>query len=201
MLSKFLLQSLMVLLASGWFVDLWLTADQQGRYAFESGDYQAAAERFEDTYWKGISLYRLGDYEEATNQFALLETAEAYFHLGNCYARLGGYPAAAESYEDALRLRTDFSEAEENRKLVLSLIEKEPEEGEEQGEPGDPNLDPDEVKFDEQGKKGKEGEVEQSFLTEEQVAELWMRNIQTSPANYLRFKFQIQADARKGTRP
>ena len=174
------------------WMDLFLTPDQQGRYAFEQEDYQTAAERFEDPYWKGISLYRLGNYDEAVNQFALLESAEAYFYLGNCYSRLGGYPAAVESYEEALRIRPEFDEAEENRKLLLSLIEEEKEE-ESSEERGDPNLEADEVKFDEKGKKGKEGEIEQSLFSEEQVAEMWMRNIQTSPADYLRFKFLIQS--------
>jgi Ca-activated chloride channel family protein len=177
------------------WVDLFLTPDQQGRYAFEKGDYLTAAERFADPYWKGISLYRLEQYDEAVNQFALLDTAEAYFYLGNCYARLGGYPAALESYGEALRIRPEFPEAEENRKLMVSLIEEEKED-EAREEQGDPNLAADEVQFDEKGKKGKEGEIEQSLLSEEQVAEMWMRNIQTSPADYLRFKFQIQAGSR-----
>jgi Ca-activated chloride channel family protein len=177
------------------WIDLFLTPDQQGRYAFEQGDYLTAAETFEDPYWKGISLYRFENYEEAVNQFALLDSAEAYFYLGNCYARLGGYPAAVQSYEDALRIRPDFLEAEENRKLVVSLIEEEKEE-ESSEEQGDPNLEADEVKFDDKGKKGKEGEIDQSLFSDEQVAEMWMRNIQTSPADYLRFKFQIQASSK-----
>jgi len=176
------------------WIDLFLTSDQQGRYAFDKGDYLTAAERFEDPYWKGISLYRLENYDEAVNQFALLDTAEAYFYLGNCYARLGGYPAAVGSYEEAFRIRAEFSEAEENRKLVVSLIEEEKEdEGSE--EAVDPNLEADEVQFDEKGEKGKEGEIDQSLFSEEQVAEMWMRNIQTSPADYLRFKFQIQSSS------
>ena len=101
-----------------------------------------------------------------------------------------------QSYEDALRIRPDFLEAEENRKLVVSLIEEEKEE-ESSEEQGDPNLDADEVKFDDKGKKGKEGEIDQSLFSDEQVAEMWMRNIQTSPADYLRFKFQIQASSKE----
>jgi Ca-activated chloride channel family protein len=180
------------------WVDLFLTADQQGRCAFEKGDYLTAAERFEDPYWKGISLYRVGNYDEAVNQFALLESAEAYFYLGNCYARLGGYPAAVDSYGEALRIRPDFEEAEENRKLVVSLIEGEKEE-EGSEEQGDPNLEADDVQFDEKGNQGKEGEIEQSLFSDEQLADMWMRNIQTSPADYLRFKFQIQASSEEET--
>jgi Ca-activated chloride channel family protein len=179
------------------WIDLFFTADQQGRRHFEKGDYAQAAESFEDIYWKGIALYRAGDFEQAVNQFALMQTPEANFYLGNCYARMESLPAAAAGYREALRLRPDFMEAEENLRLVESLIEqtKEPEKEPEEG--GEPNLAPDEVQFDEKGKKGKEGEVDKALFSEEQKAEMWMRNIQTSPADFLRFKFHVQAEAAK----
>src|SRR5262245_54444609 len=37
------------------FADLWLTPDQQGRMAFDRGDYTTAAQRFADPMWRGIS--------------------------------------------------------------------------------------------------------------------------------------------------
>ena len=70
------------------FLSLWLTPDQQGHRYFEKGDYAAAAQHFEDTFWKGISFYYDQDHESALNQFALSDSAEAFFYLGNCYARL-----------------------------------------------------------------------------------------------------------------
>lgn len=184
-------------LAIQW-MDLFFTADQQGRRLFDAGEYALAADKFEDTLWKGIALYRAGKFEEAINQFALLNTPESHFYLGNCYARIQAFPAAAESYEEALRLRSGFIEAEENHRLALSLIEQEKEE-EKPPEGEAPNLDPDEIKFDEKGKQGKEGEVQKSAFTEEQLAEMWMRNIQTSPGDFLRFKFRIQAERKQET--
>jgi Ca-activated chloride channel family protein len=91
----------------------------------------------------------------------------------------------------ALARRPGWSEAEENRALVVSLIPPpEPESDEEQQ--GDPHYTPDEVKFDEKGKKGKEGQVEQ-MLTDEQKAEMWLRRLQVTPADFLRRKFAAQA--------
>ena len=178
------------------WMDLFLTADQQGRYYFERGDYATAAERFEDPMWKGIALYRAGEYEAAVDEFAGLDSAEAQFLLGNCYARLGDYPAAVAAYDDALARRPEFPEAEANRALVAALIPKEPEDEREQQ--GEPTFTPDEVKFDEKGKKGKAGEIEEGLLSEEDLAEIWMRNIQVSPAGFLRWKFLIQAEREKG---
>jgi len=200
MTAKISTSVIFFLLATGWFVDLWLTPDQQGRWAFEEGDYANAAERFEDPYWKGISYYRNGDYENAINQFVLLQTAQAYFYVGNSYARLEGYPAAVKNYDQALLIQPNFPEAEENRQLILALIEEEKKEDPESNQQVDPTFNPDEIQFDEKGEKGKEGEIEESLFSEEQITEIWMRNIQTSPADYLRFKFRIQAQD-KETKP
>ena len=54
-------------------------------------------------------------------------------------------------------------------------------------------MKPDEVKFDEKGKKGKEGKIEQEMLTDEQKAEMWLRRLQVTPADFLRRKFAAQA--------
>jgi Ca-activated chloride channel family protein len=115
--------------------------------------------------------------------------------MGNCYARTKDYPAAVGAYDHALKQRQVFPEAAENRKLVAALIPKKPKDPEE-GE-ADPNLDPDEIKFDKKGKKGKAGKVPQFKVKPEQMAELWMRNLTISPADFLREKFRIEADNRK----
>ncbi|MCP4399354.1 MAG: VWA domain-containing protein, partial [bacterium] len=62
------------------FVDLWLTADQQGRSYFEKGNYAEAAEGFENPIWKGIAYYAAEDFEAAIEQFSRLDTPTAYFN-------------------------------------------------------------------------------------------------------------------------
>ena len=56
---------LLLVILNGCSADWWLTPDQQGRRAFEGGDYGAAAKNFEDSEWKGVAAYRAGDYEAA----------------------------------------------------------------------------------------------------------------------------------------
>jgi len=178
------------------WMDLFLTADQQGRYYFEKGDYETAAERFQDPYWKGIAQYRHQDFEAALDSFAMVGTAEGYFYLGNCYSRLGSYEEAVASYDEALRRREEIPEARANRELVVALIPKPEEDNPEEGGQ-EPNLDPDEIKFDEKGEQGEEGEIQAMNLTDEQMAEIWMRGIQTSPADFLQRKFAIQAEGER----
>jgi Ca-activated chloride channel family protein len=174
------------------FADLWLTPDQQGRYWMEKGEPLKAAEGFEDPMWKGVAFYRAGDWESAILQFGRVDTAEGWFNLANAYAQSGDNEEAIRAYDEALARRPGWTEAEENKALVASLIPPpEPESDEEQQ--GDPHFKPDEIEFDEKGKKGKEGEIEQQMLTDEQKAEMWLRRLQVTPADFLRRKFAAQA--------
>ncbi len=183
-------------------IGLWFTPDQQGRYFFERNDYRAAAQRFHDPLWKGIAYYRGGNFEAAAEQFALVETAEGYFNLGDACAHLGKFEQAASSYEEALRRRPNDKAIRENLELARSLVLKKTKKEEEEPPQGDePIFNPDEIRFDEKGKKGKAGEVNQGALSDEQVMSLWMRRLQTTPSEFLRQKFAIQAQGSEAPRP
>jgi Ca-activated chloride channel homolog len=174
------------------WLDLWLTHDQQGRYYFEKGDYQKAAEKFDDPLWRGLAFARSGDYEDALNAFALSDSAEAWYNQGNALAHLGKYPEAAEAYQQALTRRHPWLEAEENLALVQALIPKAKDKDKDTDQQEiAPNLPPDQMKFDENGKKGAKTQVQQ--LDPRKMADIWMRNIQTTPADFLRRRFAIQA--------
>ncbi|HKE43262.1 MAG TPA: VWA domain-containing protein, partial [Steroidobacteraceae bacterium] len=121
------------------FIDAWLTPDQQGRLRFERGDYAAAAADFIDPMWKGVALYRAGQYSAAIDAFARLDTAESYYNQGNALAKLGKYPQAVKSYEEALQRRPDWPQAKGNLALVQALIPP-PSKDEQQEEA--PNLKP-----------------------------------------------------------
>jgi len=177
-------------------IGLWLTPDQQGRYYFEKSDYKAAAERFQDPLWKGIAYYRSKNFEAAIGQFARVDTPEGYFNLGDAYAHLGQLEQAVTSYEEVLRRNPDDRAAKENRDLVQSLIQKKKAEEKEEEPPQgqQPTFNSDEIKFDEKGKKGEKGEIDQAQLSAEQIQEVWMRRLQTTPSDFLRLKFAAQAE-------
>lgn len=181
----------------GW-LDLWLTPDQQGRYYFETLDYRTAAQRFRSPLWKGVSCYRSGDFDAAVAQFAMVETAQGYFNLGNAYAHLGKLEQAAASFEAALQRQPADKEARENLALVRTLLDAQAAKKKEESPEGDePTFDPDAITVDEKGKEGKVGEVGQKSLSDEQIQDLWMRRLQTTPSDFLRLKFAIQAQGRE----
>jgi len=180
------------------FADLWATRDQQGRRHFERGDFKRAAELFRDPMWKGAACYRTGDYACAVDAFASVDSPEAWYDLGNAYARQGELQLALAAYDKALASRPDWSDAKANRDRVASRIPR-PKPDDEEQEAADPDQKPDEVKFDAQGKKGKRGQVDVKHLTDEQIDQIWLRGVQTSPADFLRQKFAVQAtQARRG---
>jgi hypothetical protein len=65
----------------------------------------------------------------------------------------------------------------------------------------EPSFDPDEVQFDEKGKKGEAGEIEAAELSDEQMAEMLLQQVTTSPGRYLqgKFSYQVQAEERSDT--
>jgi len=177
------------------FADLWWTADQQARRQFEREAYAEAGQQFVDPMWKGASYYHAGDFEQAATAFGRLTTAEASFNLGNAYAMLERYEEALAAYQAALADRPGWIAAVENRDLVLARLKRmeEEQDDDDTGPAGDPTFDADEVKVDEKGDKGKKGEIEMSQLSDEQMAEMWMRRLQATPADFLRRRFALEA--------
>ena len=174
------------------FVDLWLTPDQQGRWLFERQQPSGAAQRFQDPSWRAAAHYEAEELEEALTSWALAPGPESDFNLGNTYARLSRFDEAVASYERALAARPDWRDARENLELVRSLIPPAaapppPPAG------GDPTFDADEMEVDEKGEQGEEGEVEMEKLADDQLAEMWMRRFQATPADFLRQKFAFEA--------
>lgn len=169
------------------FANMWLTPDQQGRLAYERDDYSGAAGAFRDNEWRGVALYRAGKFSEAIDAFAALDTADAWYNQGNALLHLNRLDQAVAAYKRALELRKDWPEAKANLAIAERLVVLQKEEEEEQ--PQDPNLKPDEIQFDDKGKQGKKGKVDIS----EQTADTWMKNIEVSPADLLARKFAIEA--------
>jgi len=167
--------------------DAFFTPDQQGQLAFRRGDYAEAGTRFSDPMWKGVALYRTGKFADALDAFARVDSPEGDFNQGNALARLGRFPQAAERYRAALARRPDYAKAKANLAIVLKLIPPPRKHDEEQS--GDPAEKADKVVYDDKAKNAKAGLVERG----KQTAEVWMRNIQTTPAGLLRRKFAIEA--------
>ncbi|EJN33961.1 VWA domain-containing protein [Pseudomonas sp. GM80] len=171
--------------------DAFFTRDQQGRWAFEHEHFPQAAALFVDPYWKGVAAYHAADYDLALATFARLDTPQAYFYLGNIYVRRFKFDEAIAAYTQALKLQPQFPEATANLALAQALLKDT-----ESAEKNAPETKPDEVKFDKAPGKGQSKKVE----TEQAASDaLWLQNLTTSPAKFLKQKFNLQDQA--GAKP
>jgi Ca-activated chloride channel family protein len=179
---------------TSWFRNLWLTPDQQGRIAFDRGDYAAAKELFTDPMWRGIAAYRAYDFLAAAENFRKVEGLAGRFALGNAEAQNHAYEKAIKAYDDVLGAQPDHAAAKHNKAIVEAALEAQEAKRrkQEQGETP-PDEKADEMRVDKKQKDGKRIVVKADDLTTPGAAEAWMREVQTSPADFLKLKFAIQA--------
>ncbi|MGO4171227.1 tetratricopeptide repeat protein [Bosea sp. TAF32] len=178
----------------GWR-DLWLTPDQRGRLLMSRSRPADAAKAFRDPLWRGVALFRAGEFKEAAQAFAARDTAEGAFDQGNALVMLGQYDDAMKRYDRALALRPGWSAAVNNREIARIRGERKKMEG---GETGNTDDKPDEIVFDKTKKGGEDSTVEgEKPMSDEQVRALWLKRVQTQPADFLRAKFayQLQSQA------
>ncbi|MCE1118606.1 MULTISPECIES: VWA domain-containing protein [Pseudomonas] len=175
---------------AGELADVFFTADQQGRWAFEQGHYAQAAEHFHDPYWKGVAAYEASDYKAALASLAPLDSAPAYFYQGNSHVRLFQFAQAIAAYRQALRLQPAFPEAVANLALAQALLKDY--QDQQQNTTGEK---PDKVIEDQAPLQG--GKTQQQHTAKAASDQLWLDNLATSPGQFLKRKFQIQQAARR----
>jgi Ca-activated chloride channel family protein len=177
------------------WTSLWYTPDQAGQQQLQGGDFQAAAETFHDPMRQGVAWFRGGEFAKAEQAFARVDTPEAEFNRGNCLIMLGQYEAAVARYDRALKLRADWDDARINRDIAVArarLVERKG------ADMGDQKLGADDITF-EKGQKGdgQETQVEVPALSGAEMQALWLRRVQTKPADFLRAKFAHQLATEK----
>lgn len=177
--------------------NLFLTPDQQGRMAMDRKDYAKAADLFEDPMQRGAALYRAGNFKEAAAAFGQDDSAEALYDRANALVMLGNYNEAMAGYRKALAMRPGWKEASDNLELAMGREKRlhPPNEGDE-GTGGE--LPPDKIVFDKQAANAPEDQKEMvsggaQRLTDAELRAMWLRQVQTRPADFLRAKFAYQA--------
>lgn len=183
--------TLVVLLGGITWGSLWLTPDQRGQRLMDRQQYVDAAAAFRDPMRQGVAWFRAGEFEKAQQSFARVASADAELNRGNCLIMLGQYEPAIERYDRALKLRPDWEDARVNREIAIARAAKLNNEG---GDMGDQRLGADEIRFDK--KKDSEGqntEVDDSeTISDSAMQALWLRRVQTKPADFLKAKFAYQ---------
>ena len=114
---------------------------------------------------------------------------------------LGKYTDAVAAYDRALDSLKGWEMAKNNREIARIRAERMEREG---GDMTGGMLGADEIVFSEGGKNksGEEETIEADAgapLSDEQIRSLWLRRVQTKPADFLKAKFSYQLSKRSVT--
>lgn len=183
------------------WLDLWLTPDQQGQRLMDQGKYQEAAGKFTTPEQIGVALFMAGEFEDAATVLGRSRTAEASYNRGNAMVMQGLYEEAIESYQNALIKRPDWLEAEQNLQIARLRQEALAPPDDDYGGTGG-QLEADEIVFDDAGRNktspGEEVlEASDQQQNEEAMRAMWLRKVETRPADFLAARFNYQLVARE----
>jgi Ca-activated chloride channel family protein len=105
---------------------LFKNNEQQAKMAVDKLDFQNAAQLFADPYNKGVSLYKLGKYDLAVEEFNKNTRAEvktdALYNAGNANYMLEKYQAAIDDYKSVLAIEPDNLDAKFNLELATKKL-------------------------------------------------------------------------------
>ena len=174
--------------SSAALLDAWVRPDVQGQLAFNHGNYEAAAQRFQDPLRRGIAFYYAGDFVSALGAFRQVPaTPESLLWIGNCYAQQKSWQQALNSYDQALSLRPEWAMAQENRTkiahIIMQLRQKERDRQADQHEQKD--EDPDAIKHDLKPEQGVNQLDMKPIAGAAPSAEQWYGNLTLSPGGLL----------------
>jgi len=191
---------LFVVIAVSTWMGLWFTPDQQGQRQMNRGDFQTAAKTFHNPMRQGVAWFRAGEFAKAEQAFARVITPDAEFNRGNCLVMQGKYEPAIERYDRALELRPDWEDAQVNREIAVARAKGVQQTG---GDMGDQKLGADEITFDKKKDSGGQDTETQGdqTLSDSTMQALWLRRVQTKPADFLKSKFayQLASDEEEGS--
>ena len=100
---------------------LWAD-DHAGSAKLKPSDYGATALSFEDPFWSGVALYREQKWQQAAAKFALSNHPLAHYNLANCYAQMGHFALALETYEQVAPDSPVSADAKFNAQLMEQLL-------------------------------------------------------------------------------
>lgn len=181
--------------------NFFITADQRGQRLMEAEQYEAAAETFADPFREAVAYYRAADFERAASVFGGLPSAEAAFNQANALVMLGKYEDAVTQYDRALEMRPVWEAAKTNREIAQARAKRLKFEG---GDMTGGQMGADGIVFDEGTSSGGETEIVEAGQEpgDEELRAMWLRQVQTTPSDFLRAKFAYQramADASQDT--
>ncbi len=184
-------------------LDYFVTKDQQGRWYFEKQDYRKAAEHFQNPLWKGTAYYLNEDFKLAQEYFSRIESTEGLFNMANSLAHERNYVLASRVFEQILSQHDNHEAALNNKKILRKIMDEinmfsasqQAESGDSSRELGDEPQTAEGTEtqlYKEQMVEDTKHATADEILQDGSINEMWLRRVQSDPANFLAIKFNMQ---------
>lgn len=189
------------------FADLWMTADQQGQYYFNRGNYAQAAVRFDAPMWKASAYYFAEKFDLARRYFMRVDNPVARFGAACALAQSREYIAARNLFKQIVKENPDYLQAAHNLVIVQKIIDdinhmsesQTDNENEASKELGDqPQTSDGADKMVRKEQLIKESYNAEQLLQDDALNQAWMKRVQGDPERFLMTKFsqQLQTQGR-----
>jgi len=188
------------------FVNLWLTADQQGQILFNIKDYDRAATQFTNARWQAYSFYGAEKFSQATLLYSQFNTADDMLSRANAMSHQRRYIQARNLYQDIITQYPHFTPAQTNLLIVQKIIDavnlmsesQKAEDGDASKELGDEPQTGDGADKKEMRKQQTEIYSAEELLLDPELNAMWLRQVKKNPARFLAQKFNMQLKTSSG---
>ncbi|MCF7483701.1 VWA domain-containing protein [Vibrio sp. J1-1] len=201
--------------AAQWWWDLWLTPDQQGQGLFNKQEYLDAAKHFSDPLHKGTAYYYASEFELAHSAFLEMQNDPSeevrdfgLYNAASALARQREYLAARDLLQ-SLANKPTLSQAlrpdvEHNLNVIGGIVEEINQMSESQA--GTEQEMSTELGDNPQTAEGADEQTSQEMMIKEtlsaadilgnqEMADKWLKRVESDPRDFLRAKFQIQLNS------
>lgn len=199
-----------------WWLNLWLTPNQQGEWWFNRGEFVKAAVAYQSPINKGIAYYYAGEFTLAQAVFMQSDSNLGRYYAASALARQREYIAARQLLR-SLSTKEDIepslkANAEHNLAVIEGLIEEINQASASQANSvGDQETS---IELPDDQPQTAEGADEQTtqdkmirdklsadqILGDPQLAQVWLKRVEASPQRFLQAKFQLQNLKRNETK-
>lgn len=158
--------------------DLWSTKDQQAQKAFDKGEFDKAANLFEEKQWQATSQFKSGQFAEAANNFDPTTSDDSLYNHATSLAKAEKLQESLDAYNQLLEKQPEHEDALFNKKIVEELLKQQEQQKQDQQQQDQENQDQqnkDQEKNDQDSQDSKsdqkDGEQDQENQSEEEKEE------------------------------
>jgi len=104
--------------------DLWKTKNQQAQQAYKEGEFDKAANLFEERQWQATSQFKNGDFSSAAENFVPETSTASLYNHATSLAKNSDLQASLDAYNQLLEKQPNHEDGLFNKKIVEDMLKQ-----------------------------------------------------------------------------